>query len=227
MLKRESGCEALDVELLIRYVVSETEYDEAVKIYQQFRHHPVASSIFRNYYTELPEGREEMVCDLRVIAERQGAFICAVKTTAHHYLYVGSSEAVEYVGSYEGGIEDEDVLLHFGFQDKAAYSKQTSVSFEKLSKLSMEETTTCVVCGVAVGETHIFGCPVEQCPWCDGQLNRCNCRFDQLGVEAITDDEMLDQFEEMLSAKGRVVFKANQNPSYPTAGNDPAPGEIK
>jgi hypothetical protein len=54
-------------------------------------------------------------------------------------------------------------------------------------------------------------------------LSHCNCRFDQLGVCTIEDDQQLDRFELLLERQGRIPFKSGQNPSYPTAGNDPPP----
>lgn len=225
MAKRTSGIEELDTELLVRYAVSENEYADALEVVERFRNHRVAVNVFRNYYAELPEGREEMASDLRVVAEKQGAFIFALKTTTHQYLYVSSDNDVQYIGDYRQGISDEDILLHFGFENAASFLKKIEQSFHELEGLGqLEPELICVACGVAKGELHILGCPVEQCPWCDGQLNKCNCRFDQLGVEEIEDEEQLDRFEEILSIKGRIAYGPEQSPSYPTAGNDPGPG---
>jgi hypothetical protein len=223
MQKDKLGIDGLDTELLIQYVVRAEEYAEALTVIARYSHHPAAVNVFRNYYAELPEGREEMACDLRVVAEKQGAFIFALKTTAHHYLYFGSDKEVHYIGDYQQGINDEDILLYFGFEDVASFSKKIKGSFDQLEPLAQTSAASCVICGVATGEVHILGCPVEQCPWCDGQLNRCNCRFDQLGVEEMADEELLERFEEILNLKGRIVFKPEQSPSYPTAGNDPGP----
>lgn len=224
MHRDKFGIDQLDTELLIQYVVREEEYTEALAVIDRYRHHPAAVSVFRNYYSELPEGREEMACDLRVVAEKQGAYIFALKTTAHQHLYFCSDEEVQYIGDYRQGISDEDILLFFGFEDAASFLKKTEGSFDQLEPLTEQSSgVSCVVCGVATGEAHVLGCPVEQCPWCEGQLNRCNCRFDQLGVEEMAGEELLERFEEILNLKGRIVFKPEQSPSYPTAGNDPGP----
>ena len=44
-----------------------------------------------------------------------------------------------------------------------------------------------------------------------------------VGVEEMADEELIERFEEILNLKGRIVFKPEQSPSYPTAGNDPGP----
>jgi hypothetical protein len=69
----------------------------------------------------------------------------------------------------------------------------------------------------AVGEYHLLGCPVEICPWCDGQLSRCGCRFEQLGVDVLEDEEDLEELERILEEKGRIPYSEEQYPSYPSA----------
>lgn len=218
----------IDIKVLIQYAVKQEEYAEALAVVTRFSEHAAAEKIFRKYYLELPEGCEEMACDLKVIAENHGTLLCALQTKNHAYLYVGSRDQVQYIGNFDDGLDDEDILLHFGFANAKTFAKKTGSSCGDLPSLSRQKVRpNCVICGAAVGELHVFGCLVEQCPWCDGQLNRCNCRFDQLGVEEIEDEEQLDRFEEILAAKGRIVFKPEQSPSYPIAGDDPGPQKNK
>jgi hypothetical protein len=56
---------------------------------------------------------------------------------------------------------------------------------------------------------------VEVCPWCQGQLSKCNCRFEQLEVDAIDQEEELEDFVDLLTEKGRIPFERQQVPFYP------------
>lgn len=42
---------------------------------------------------------------------------------------------------------------------------------------------TCHDCGCREGEIHEFGCDVERCPFCGGQLITCNCCYEILGID--------------------------------------------
>jgi len=78
----------------------------------------------------------------------------------------------------------------------------------------------CPVCAVGVGEYHTLGCPVEVCPWCEGQLTYCNCRFEQLDLEQLDDEADIERLLEKLEATGRIAFDSAQRPAYPTMDGD-------
>lgn len=216
----------LDVTLLIEYGVPEADKSIALAVYERFKNNPTAVKILHCYYTDLPEAREEMVVDLKVVAEKLGNMLAVVQTPAYAYLYLVADDRVVFLEEFDEGVKDLSILNHFDFSSIDDYWKKTGKDPDKLPSLAGEDpevTAVCVACGVKAGEHHVLGCPVERCPWCEAQLSCCNCRFDQLGVSSIDDEEQLDLFEELLDAKGRIAFKAEHNPSYPTAGDDPAP----
>lgn len=226
----QAEIERLDIEDLIRYGVREEQSDAALAVYRRLSVNPVALVVLRRYYSELPEAREEMAVDLKQVVSHQGVSLLVLESSEHHYLYLHAEEEALLIGEFSDGIEDQRLLDYFGYASVKEFWTKTGKDPATLPSLvpesGAEALAVCVACGVAAGEVHILGCPVELCPWCKAQLRYCNCRFDQLGVSDIDDEEQLDRFEEMLDAKGRIVFKAPQNPSYPTAGNDPAPGQL-
>ena len=79
---------------------------------------------------------------------------------------------------------------------------------------SPADPALCPACQTTVGEYHILGCPVEICPWCSGQLTRCNCRFTWLEVENIDRESQIEKLQERLDAEGRIPFAKEHSPAY-------------
>jgi hypothetical protein len=50
-------------------------------------------------------------------------------------------------------------------------------------------SSTCHDCGVAVGQLHVRGCDVEQCPYCGRQSITCPC--EELGIGFVPDDDRM------------------------------------
>ena len=69
------------------------------------------------------------------------------------------------------------------------------------SKGKMTRRATCGDCGVKEGRLHIFGCDMEVCPFCGGQLLSCECSPDS----GLT-DEQGRAWEKLLNDKGRIPF---------------------
>ncbi len=225
----KSELDKVSTEELAYYAVGENERDAAVAVVRKFSKHRAASQLLRDYYLSLPEAREEMAADIRVVAQKQGNFLFALQTTAHCYFYLCSAGEALYLGEIDKGIDDSAVLSFFGYGSAGEFAAGMPEDYDDLPALAAGEdgaiAPTCVACGVGIGETHVLGCPIEQCPWCEAQLNRCHCRFEQLGVDVIEDEALLDRFEELLEERGRIAFVPGQNPAYPTAGSDPASGD--
>ncbi|BDD86098.1 hypothetical protein [Desulfofustis limnaeus] len=218
----------MSMQELVRFTVPAEELTLALAVIERFSRDRLANGVLRHYYTFLPEGREEMATDVRLVARQAQLALVALATTQHRYLYLCSAGEVVLLGDFDRGIDDEEVLASFGWGSDAEFRSRFP-SFADLEELADDGPgndagpASCVACGVAPGELHVFGCPVELCPWCEGQLSRCNCRFDQLDTDQIDSDEQLDRFADVLAEKGRVPFSVDQNPAYPSAGTDEPP----
>ena len=60
-------------------------------------------------------------------------------------------------------------------------------------------STLCHDCVAREGELHVFGCDMERCPFCGGQLIGCGC-FSEL----VNEDE--EKFVKLVKAKGRIPW---------------------
>ncbi|THB70301.1 MAG: hypothetical protein D6B25_20335 [Desulfobulbaceae bacterium] len=217
--------ETIDLHVLVSYAVKQKKESAALQVVEQYQFHPPATRVLRHYYEQLPEAREEMACELRVVAQNQGVYLFALKAETWVYLYVSAPEDTFYIGEFDVVIEDSELLQFFGYESIKDYLKRRPSSFDALPPFDVqsEHQTKCVICGAEEGAFHLLGCPVEVCPWCDAQLNQCNCRFDQLGVDEFGSEDLLEQFEQRLEQKGRIPFTRGQGPSYPVAGTDTVP----
>ncbi len=212
-----------EISLLIEYAVPDEEKKAALDFIRTNKESGIHLILLKEFYSSLPEAREEAVKKIVVLAMHRGTFLLGVSTGRHHYIYCGDYTNAVLVGDFEKGIEESDVLLFFGYSSNEDFKNQlkpfeTYPDFESGNQADGVEF--CPVCSVKEGEYHHFGCPVEICPWCEGQLNYCDCRFEKLGTNEITTEAELDTFEHILAQKGRIRFEKGQGPSYPVAGDD-------
>lgn len=221
-MQKKNDAKALidEIRLLIKYAVSEEEYNAANAVVDKYRRNRVALSVLREFYSTLPEAREEALTRIVSIDMQQDVFLLGVRTGRHDYIFMANGDGAGNLGEFQEEFGDEEAFSFFGYPTKASFlsSHPDITEFQDFAAVLEINTAFCPVCKVAVGENHHLGCPVEVCPWCFGQLNKCNCRFDQLGKEEMVDEEDLERFECLLEEKGRIGFAPGQGPSYPVAG---------
>lgn len=202
-----------EIKLFIQYSVPENDIQTAITLVERHRDNALIIRLFREYYSALPEAREEAVVKIAKLIDRQGVHLFVVSTATFSYLYAVSPDHILLLGEYRKEL-DSEVLAFFGFQSQEEFLK-ICPSVDDLEEYVVADKEICPVCGVPEGENHFLGCTVEVCPWCEGQLSYCNCRFEQLEIDAIEDEQQLERFNDLLEAKGRVPFQKIHAPAYP------------
>ncbi len=207
-----------EIELRIRYAVPEEEQSMAIDFVSSFHKDYFALEVIRDFYRLLPEAREEALVKIAVLEEKEQVYLLLLSTAKHHYFYLTNDEEGLLQGEWQQGMADSHVLAFFGYPDSESFSKehQSLDDCREYSPLERMDEEICPSCGVKSGEMHTLGCPVEVCPWCGGQLNHCNCRFEQLDVEEVTDEKMVEKLEKKLLQKGRIPYAKEQRPTFMT-----------
>lgn len=171
---------------LMQYAAPDARLDAALDLLVVYRNDRIGLRALEEFYSYLPDAEDDWVKELRLVGRRQGVFLLAAVTGRDSYLYLVSSEGIEFHGSLAEGYLDVQLLDFFGFSDKNSFQEaaQDPENFPLYQPVQVDEDV-CPACHAAIGEFHELGCPVELCPWCGGQLVHCSCRFEQLGVEEI------------------------------------------
>lgn len=205
-----------EIRLFIQYAVAEEDISVANSLVDSYRTQRKILNLLRQYYVALPDAREEPAISILKLIQRQGVTLYLLKTPSIGHLYAATTDEVVWLGEYPGEL-DPEMLAFWGFADQEELAKLCNPGSERGDGTdhSADCRGECPVCGVEEGELHLLGCSVEVCPWCQGQLNRCNCRFEQLEAEVVDTDEQLERFLEMLVSKGRIPFQKHQAPYYP------------
>lgn len=205
-----------EIKLFIHYAVAGHEIAAAAALVDSYRTDLRILRLLHEYYAALPEAKEEPIVRLAQLVQRQGValFVASTPSTAH--LYAVSQDQVVWLGEYLSEL-DSEALAVFGFASHEEFLKICSplIDLDEYPGRISEVWQECPACGVQEGEYHLLGCSVEVCPWCEGQLNKCNCRFEQLETAAIENEEQLEEFFELLTARGRIPFQQQQAPYYP------------
>ncbi len=207
------------IQELMEYGAPDTALDAALDLLVLFRDDRIGLTVLEEFYSYLPDAEDDWVKELRLAGRRQGVFLLAAVTARDSYLYLVSSEGIEFHGSLAEGYLDTQLLDFFGFSDKNSFAEagKNPENFPVYQAVQVD-ADVCPACHAAIGEVHELGCPVELCPWCGGQLIHCSCRFEQLDVEEIVNEQELERFETLLEQKGRISFSPEQRPSFADDG---------
>ena len=203
----------------MEYAVPEEGREAAEDLLEIYREDRIGLTLLQEFYNFLPGAQEEWIRELRVVNRLQGIFLLAARTESHHFLYLVSSEGIEFQGKLEDGFLVQELIDFYGYENMAAFI-ESCTPFEALPIYEplQVDGEICPACHAVVGEVHELGCPLEICPWCGGQLIHCDCRFEQMGLDGLTSEAELDQFEALLEERGRIPFSPEQRPSFADDG---------
>ncbi len=204
-----------EIELFIDYGVGQPEQEAAKALVKKYQGNPRALAVLLEFYKVLPEAREEAVIRISYIDSLQGVTLLAVSTDQRSYGAVVSESAAHILGEYDRDPVPEEILSYFGHSDSEGFFTSYGPVADLPDFRASDSKPVCPVCEVAAGEYHLLGCPVEVCPWCEGQLSRCNCRFEKMEVECMETDEQIEAFMALLEEKGRIAYAPEQKPGYP------------
>lgn len=201
-----------EILLLIDYATPENDLTLAKKMVETYRADRIGLNLLQEFYSYLPEAENDFIKRIQLLDSREGVFLLLITTNIERYLYMTSLDSAVFLGKHSEGIWDKDALEYFHLsRDEAGKRFKETDIFPEYTSLD-QSTTYCKICSAAVGETHRFGCPVEICPWCSGQLSTCNCRFNELNKEKLDSNKDLQIFNNKLTKKGRIPFDLSQQP---------------
>ena len=205
-----------EISLLLEYGAPKDELAKLDEVIAKYGADAIVLNVFHNFYSYLPEGLDDGIIKISRVANCHGAFLFCASTLLSNYLYMATRESAALIGPFNDGIQDQDILEFFGWQDDEQFKKAVGDPALLSEHVPVNESMElCPICGTTDGEIHSFGCPVEVCPWCDGQLTNCECRFAKTGRDNFSRDSHLEELLDLLSKKGRVAFDAKEHrPSF-------------
>lgn len=212
-----------EINTFVTYAVEPENYPVAMEFVRQYEKDGIALRLFKEHYSALPDALEEPILGLYQLAYAQGVRCLLAATITGRFFYLVSADDVVFAGSDVETLTD-DVLRFVNRADRDTFAKEllTLANYPKYLPSNKKGGAVCPACGVSEGDVHLLGCVVEVCPWCDGQLSNCNCRFEKLDIDEITTAAEIEEFADLLDSAGRVAFSAEQILAFPglSAGLD-------
>ena len=210
-----------EIKLLMQYAVPAEKLEQATGFVVDLRCDVIGLNLCHHFYSFLPEPEDDYIKSIALVARREGTFLLLARTGLAAYLYLVSQEKTEFVSRADEKEFSRELLDFFGYRDSAALSRQLSSSDMPADYIpSCRDENICPSCQVEHGEFHILGCPLEICPWCDGQLTSCNCRFTQLDRDQVRQVKDIEEFSRKLTAKGRIPFNRKERLAFPALADD-------
>ena len=111
-----------EIKLFIQYSVPEDDLKSAAALVDRYQNNAFIVRLFREFYSSLPEAREEAVVRISRLIDKQGVHLFVVSTATYSYLYVVSADNILLLGEYRKDV-DSQVLSFFDFQSNPGFSQ--------------------------------------------------------------------------------------------------------
>ncbi|MEA2084630.1 MAG: hypothetical protein U9O82_10425 [Thermodesulfobacteriota bacterium] len=221
MIIQTLGERKKEIRLLMKYAVPEKNLEKAKSFVNMYENDAIALNLFHSFYSFLPDAHDDFIEELHLLIRKQGIFLICATTMYADYIYLVTNERAEFLGKLADGIWDKEVLKFFRIVDQDTFiDKYGDLSNTSIYTPAGANKKLCPVCSAASGEHHTYGCPLEICPWCDGQLKKCNCRFTLMNKDRLEKESHIDAFQKLLIEKGRIPFDAARDiPEYPVSAD--------
>ena len=205
-----------EIKLLMPYAVPAEHLEQATEFVAGLADDIIGLNLCHNFYSFLPEPEDDYIVNIALIARREGTFLLLARTGLAGYVYLVNQEKAEFIGIADEKNWNQELLDFFGYQDSAALTRQLGNSDMLQAYIpTCEDENICPSCQAEHGEFHTLGCPLEICPWCDGQLTSCNCRFTKLASDQVKRVKDIEKFNKILNAKGRIPYNKNERLAFP------------
>lgn len=206
-----------EISAYLRYSVPPAFLDQALTLLTAVAHDPIGRGILGDFYKNLPDAREDGIRALRLLGKSQGIFLIAAQTFYEHcYLYLATPGDIRFVGPPDACPANQELFSFFSIiPPESNTAIDETIAAAPSYTPPMKDPDHCPVCFAATGEYHSFGCPVEVCPWCLGQLTDCGCRFEQLRLQQLKTCKECDNLLKLVQKKGRIPYAPQQRPGYP------------
>ena len=113
---------------LMEYAVPEGSMDEALDLLDIYLHDRIALDLLHEFYGFLPDARNDLVREIRVIGRRQGLFLLLAVTAESGYIYLVSGEGIEFQGTVVDGMYDKNTLEFFGYSSREQFQDESRES---------------------------------------------------------------------------------------------------
>ena len=141
----------------MEFAVPEGYMDEALDLLDIYRNDRIALELLHEFYGFLPDAKNDLIKEIRMVARKQGVFLLLAVTREKEYLYLVSSEGIEFQGTIYNG-EHEAIVDTAIWQKVRDILRRNGVTGGKGVRNKhgalLKGLLYCACCGTSMGHTY-------------------------------------------------------------------------